>query len=609
MKRILLLLMALLTLVIPYPVHATSTQDRTVNAEGALTDGTYNGAGDFTNMNNDDGDTNKIDLSSTTANYHSYDMTASAVSAASFNSVTVTYSAKTTSVTGALLFPLVRITGVDYIGSPLTLTTAYSTVTQIYYTNPSTGLAWASTADINAAEFGFYTNDPVSAGFVSVSYLKITISYEDSAVPSETTEAVTAITPTTATGHGTTVDDMGSAITERGTVIAVTANPTTADHKDLATGTEGAYTTSITALTKGTVYHVRAYAINTTGTGYGEDVEFTTIADPTISTLAATNIASTTVRLNSSVSFDGSAVTGEACTVTVVYRTTAPPYANYAAILAAGGTEVVATGTYTTGQTPYWDITGLATGTLYSFAVKIANSTATDAYGSVLTFTTSAGISDITNLKAIPTATTVAFKWDIGSGAQYSLLRCSLTAYPTTTSSGYAIYLGTGNSYTLEYFPPGSTTPLTPGTTYYVSAWSKTDAAYSAGYVSTLATTLAYDTGTPTGDIEAPASNPMWLQIPSATKVTDVPLVSGIIAVNATAYSIPQASLWYFLWILFSVGTGAYIFTKSGNKFVPAFAAEILLFALGAVIGLTMLWIMVIFMIIGLGISIWGDRR
>jgi hypothetical protein len=608
MRRLLCLLIILLTAVIPYPASATSTEDRTVAGEGALTQGTYNGGGTFANMNSDDGATNKIDLSSTAENKHSFDMTASAVSAASFNYVMVTYSATTTSVDSAKLYPLVRIAGTNYIGDALTLTTAYSTVTKYYYTNPSTGLAWASTTAINAAEFGFSTNNPGSVGYVSVSYLKITISYEGSAIPSETTQAVTDIEPTTATGNGTTVSDMGSAITERGTVIAVAANPTTADHKDLSTGTTGAYTTSITALTKGTTYHVRAYAINATGTGYGTDVEFTTIGDPTITTLAATNTATTTARLNASVSFDGSVVTGEPCTVTFVYFA-GSPYANYAAVLAAGGTEVVATGTYTQGQTPYYNVTGLVAGTLYSFAVKVSNATATDAYGAVLTFTASAAISDITNLKTIPTASTVAISWTKNTGADYTLVRCSTSGYPLTTADGYVAYLGQGNSYTLTKYPPASSTNLSPGTTIYFSAWGKTGALYSAGYVSSVTTTLAFDTGSPTGDIEAPGSNSWWIQTPSATKVTEIPMVSGIIATNATAYGIPLASLWYFLWILFSVGAGAYIFTRSGNKFVPAFAAEILLFALGAVIGLTMLWLMVIFCIIGLGISIWGDRR
>ena len=46
----------------------------------------------------------------------------------------------------------------------------------------------------------------------------------------------------------------------------------------------GPFTSSITGLTPGTLYHVRAYATNTAGTSYGGDVSFTTAAFvPTIS--------------------------------------------------------------------------------------------------------------------------------------------------------------------------------------------------------------------------------------------------------------------------------------------------------------------------------------
>ncbi len=38
----------------------------------------------------------------------------------------------------------------------------------------------------------------------------------------------------------------------------------------------GAFTSSMTDLSAGTTYYVRAYATNTAGTSYGDDVEFTT---------------------------------------------------------------------------------------------------------------------------------------------------------------------------------------------------------------------------------------------------------------------------------------------------------------------------------------------
>ena len=61
-------------------------------------------------------------------------------------------------------------------------------------------------------------------------------------------------------------------------LVVDSANPTTADTKDTAEGTTGAFTTSITGLTPNTLYHVRAFATNSVGTSYGSDVTFTTLA-------------------------------------------------------------------------------------------------------------------------------------------------------------------------------------------------------------------------------------------------------------------------------------------------------------------------------------------
>jgi hypothetical protein len=439
----------------------------------------------------------------------------------------------------------------------------------------------------------------VTSGLAIVASPTFTIT--NISVTTVTTQAVSAVAVTTATGNGNVTDDGGSTITERGTVIAVTANPTTADTKDTSAGTTGAFTTTIAALTKGTTYHVRAYAINAIGTSYGADVEFTTIDDPTISTIAASLITSATARLNSQVTFDGVTGGGEACTVTFVYAA-GSPYADYAAVLgAAGSVEVAAAGTWTAGQFPNYDVAGLTVGTLYSFAVKVVNSTTTVAYGSVLTFTTSTGISDASTLTAIPTATTVSLAWVKGLGSGYTLVRYSASGYPATTADGTFAYLGVGNSYML--------TGLTPGTSYYFSAWGKTGALYSAGYVTAMATTLAFDTAVSTGAIEAPPTNSWWNQTPSTTKVSSIPMISGLVSANATAYAIPEASLWYFLWVLFSVGIGVFIYSKSGNNLPMSLGAQALLFALGAVLGLVMLWIMVLFMIIGAGFSLWGDRR
>lgn len=101
-------------------------------------------------------------------------------------------------------------------------------------------------------------------------------------LPKVTTAAVTNITKTSAITGGDVTYDGGADVTERGIVYGLTADPTTADTRiiDAVDGT-GEFVTNMTDLTLFTTYHVRAYAINSAGTAYGENIQFTTLADIT----------------------------------------------------------------------------------------------------------------------------------------------------------------------------------------------------------------------------------------------------------------------------------------------------------------------------------------
>ena len=126
-----------------------------------------------------------------------------------------------------------------------------------------------------------------------------------------TTATVTALTSTTATSGGNITADGGSAITARGVCWATTANPTTTNSKTTdGTGT-GIFSSNMTGLTPGTQYHVRAYATNTSGTAYGNDLPFTTTGvAPTVTTADPTSPSQTTAVAGGNVTANGgSAVT------------------------------------------------------------------------------------------------------------------------------------------------------------------------------------------------------------------------------------------------------------------------------------------------------------
>ncbi|MWV46248.1 hypothetical protein GRF59_21835 [Paenibacillus sp. HJL G12] len=92
------------------------------------------------------------------------------------------------------------------------------------------------------------------------------------------TDSVTNVTSTSADVGGDVTNDGGAVVTERGIVYSASSNPTIADTKVIVAGTTGKYTSNLTGLTAETTYHVRAFATNSVGTSYGNDVSFTTLA-------------------------------------------------------------------------------------------------------------------------------------------------------------------------------------------------------------------------------------------------------------------------------------------------------------------------------------------
>jgi len=100
----------------------------------------------------------------------------------------------------------------------------------------------------------------------------------DSPVPviaTLTTTAASAITAATATSGGNITSDGGAAITARGVCWNTSTGPTIANSKT-NDGTGSVFASSVTGLTAGTIYYIRAYATNSAGTAYGNEITITT---------------------------------------------------------------------------------------------------------------------------------------------------------------------------------------------------------------------------------------------------------------------------------------------------------------------------------------------
>ena len=95
-------------------------------------------------------------------------------------------------------------------------------------------------------------------------------------LPSVTTANASGITAISAVAGGTVNDDGGFAVTARGVCYSTSPNPTVSGlHTTDGNGT-GSFVSHLTALSPGTTYYYRAYAINAHGTVYGEERSFVT---------------------------------------------------------------------------------------------------------------------------------------------------------------------------------------------------------------------------------------------------------------------------------------------------------------------------------------------
>jgi uncharacterized protein (TIGR02145 family) len=97
-------------------------------------------------------------------------------------------------------------------------------------------------------------------------------------VPVLSTGTISSVSLTSCNSGGNVSNDGGAAVTIRGVCWSTTPNPTTSDNKSTIDSGIGNFTSILNGLNNNTKYYVRAYAINSAGTGYGNELSFTTFA-------------------------------------------------------------------------------------------------------------------------------------------------------------------------------------------------------------------------------------------------------------------------------------------------------------------------------------------
>lgn len=95
-------------------------------------------------------------------------------------------------------------------------------------------------------------------------------------LPTVTTANITNIATVTATSGGNVTSQGGSGVTMRGVCWSTNPNPTTSNSKTIDGNGAGSFISYLTGLQADTKYFIRAYAINSAGTAYGTQLDFTT---------------------------------------------------------------------------------------------------------------------------------------------------------------------------------------------------------------------------------------------------------------------------------------------------------------------------------------------
>jgi hypothetical protein len=153
-------------------------------------------------------------------------------------------------------------------------------------------------------------------------------------VPIVTTSPPTDVTTMSATVGGNIVDAGNDVVSKSGIVYSSNvAMPTTADNKIESTVNTGAFSVSLTGLSSGTTYHIRAFATNGLGTSYGEVVDLTTgNAAPIASNILITGVAEVNKVLTATYKYDDSEKDAEGETTFQWYQATTATGTNETAI-------------------------------------------------------------------------------------------------------------------------------------------------------------------------------------------------------------------------------------------------------------------------------------
>ena len=288
------------------------------------------------------------------------------------------------------------------------------------------------------------------------------------------TNSVTEITTESCVSGGNITDDGGFVINYRGVCWSTNPEPSTADdHTNNGSGI-GDFISNISGLDGGTTYYIRAYAINSAGTGYGNEISFNTSPVlPNVTTNPVTDISPTTAVSGGEIISDGGSII---LSKGVCWSTTSNPTIADSKTDNGSGLEAYIS-----------NISGLSSITTYYLRAYATNDIGTS-YGNEITFTTSA---------ILPTVSTNEIT---------NILTNSATGGGNVTNQGDANVTEKGICWSMNTNPiiednhtsggsgigtfTSQMTNLYAGTTYYVRAYATSSAGTAYGEEKSFSTNI-----------------------------------------------------------------------------------------------------------------------
>ena len=209
------------------------------------------------------------------------------VATETINSVTLHVRGKTATGSGQAYFNCgIKTYGTTYNCGAWHYGTSWTLYSKTWTVNPSTGVAWTP-AELDAlvtyitghSHQAYGKGDESESPYITQIY--VVVDYTPNVAPTvETHSPATGIGVTSAYVEGHVTADGGLTVTDRGICYSTSTNPTTSSsHVHNGSGT-GTFNTELSGLDGATTYHARAFAINSKGTSYGAEVDFTTTNPP-----------------------------------------------------------------------------------------------------------------------------------------------------------------------------------------------------------------------------------------------------------------------------------------------------------------------------------------